>query len=80
MIDSCMPSKLEPGFAAASARAVFSPERWIEEATPWVADDGVVVVHLAAGEPAPGEVVARVDGTRWSAVAIARVPRGTKAG
>lgn len=72
---------LEPGFAAASARAVFAPERWLEEARPWVAPDGVVVLHLRAGEPAPAgcEVMGRVDGGRWGAVGVrnAGVPRGT---
>lgn len=69
--------RLEPGFAAASARAVFSPERWIEEATPWVAEGGVIVVHLGAGEDVAGKILGRVDGARWSAVGVARVARAT---
>lgn len=62
--------RLEPGFAAASARAVFEPERWIEEATPWVAEGGVIIVHVGAGETVPGTAVGRIDGARWSAVAV----------
>jgi 16S rRNA (guanine527-N7)-methyltransferase len=72
--------RLEPGFAAASARAVFEPGRWLAEARPWVDEDGVVVVHLRAGEAIAGEVVGRVDGERWSAVGVRNVPRGTLAG
>jgi 16S rRNA (guanine527-N7)-methyltransferase len=70
---------LEPGFDAASARAVFAPDRWIEEARPWVKPGGVVCLHLGAGEGAPGglEVVGRVDGGRWGAVGVRNVPRGT---
>jgi 16S rRNA (guanine527-N7)-methyltransferase len=64
--------RLEPGFAAASARAVFEPRRWIEEATPWVTEGGVIVVHVGAGDAVPGTVVERIDGARWSAVAVAR--------
>jgi len=71
--------RLDPGFAAASARAVFEPERWIAEARPWVDEGGVVIVHLRAGEPIEGEIVGRVDGQRWSAVAVRNVPRGTSA-
>jgi 16S rRNA (guanine527-N7)-methyltransferase len=69
--------RLDPGFAAASARAVFEPRRWIEEASPWVAEGGVIVVHVGVGESVPGEVVGRIDGGHWSAVALANVPRGT---
>lgn len=68
---------LEAGFTAASARAVFEPKRWIEEAGPWVDDHGVIVVHLKVGEKVPGHVLERIDGTRWSAVAVRNVPRGT---
>lgn len=68
---------LEPGFDAASARAVFGPQRWLEEARPWVKPGGVVCLHLG-GEAAPeGEVLGRVDGPRWSAVGVRNVPRGT---
>jgi 16S rRNA (guanine527-N7)-methyltransferase len=69
--------RLEPGFSAASARAVFEPKRWIEEASPWVAPGGLIVVHLGVGEAVSGEILGRIDGTRWSAVAIRNVPRGT---
>ncbi len=69
---------LEPGFDAASARAVFSPQRWIEEARPWVKPGGLVCLHLGVDEPAPeGEVLGRVDGPRWAAVGVRNVPRGT---
>lgn len=70
---------LEPGFDAASARAVFGPERWLEEARGWVKGDGVVCLHLNTGEQAPDgvEVVGRVDGARWAAVGVRNVPRGT---
>lgn len=70
---------LEPGFDAASARAVFGVERWVEEARPWVRAGGVVVLHVGAGEGVPGgcEVVGRVDGGRWGAVGVRNVPRGT---
>ncbi|WP_181233134.1 16S rRNA (guanine(527)-N(7))-methyltransferase RsmG [Enhygromyxa salina] len=69
---------LEPGFDAASARAVFSPERWLEEARPWVRPGGVVCLHLGAGETPEGvRVVGRVDGERWAAVGVENVPRGT---
>ncbi|MFO7564297.1 MAG: RsmG family class I SAM-dependent methyltransferase [Enhygromyxa sp.] len=72
--------RLEPGFAAASARAVFEPQRWLAEAGPWVEEDGVIVVHLGVGEKLPegaGAVLGRVDGSKWSAVAVKNVPRGT---
>jgi 16S rRNA (guanine527-N7)-methyltransferase len=69
--------RLEPGFAAASARAVFDPTRWLAEAAPWVDEGGVVIVHLGVGEGVDGEVLGRIDGERWSAVAIRNVPRGT---
>lgn len=70
---------LEPGFDAASARAVFAPERWVEEARNWVKPGGLVCLHLGAGEAAPEgcEVVGRVDGGRWGAVGVRNVPRGT---
>jgi 16S rRNA (guanine527-N7)-methyltransferase len=64
--------RLEPGFAAASARAVFGVERWIDEASSWVEPGGVIVVHLRVGESVEGEIVGRVDGERWSAVGVAR--------
>lgn len=64
--------RLEPGFAAASARAVFEPGRWIEEARPWVAEGGVIVVHVGVGETVAGTELGRIDGPRWSAVAIER--------
>lgn len=68
--------RLESDFNAASARAVFEPRRWIEEATPWMAEGGVIIVHLGVGESVPGEVLGRIDGERWSALAVG-VPRGT---
>ena|SRR5690554_4535347 len=68
--------RLEGGFAAASARAVFEPTRWIAEAGPWMTPGGVVVVEVGVGEAVAGDVVGRVDGVRWSAVGV-RVPRGT---
>jgi 16S rRNA (guanine527-N7)-methyltransferase len=68
---------LEPGFAAASARAVFEPQRWIAEARPWVVEDGVIVLHLRAGEGVGGDELGRVEGGRWSAVGVRNVPRGT---
>ena len=72
---------LEPGFDAASARAVFGVERWLEEARPWVKPGGLVCLHLGADEAAPrgDEVLGRVDGPRWSAVGVRNVPRGTGA-
>ncbi len=63
-------ARLEPGFSAASARAVFAPAQWLEEAAPWLADDGVIVVHVRAGEGVAREVVGRVDGARWSVVGV----------
>jgi 16S rRNA (guanine527-N7)-methyltransferase len=63
-------ARLEPGFAAASARAVFGPDQWVAEATPWVVAGGTVIVHLGAEEKLVGEVVGRVDGERWSAVGV----------
>lgn len=68
--------QLESGFDAASARAVFEPRRWIEEATPWMAEGGAIIVHLGVEESVPGEVLGRIDGERWSALAVG-VPRGT---
>lgn len=63
---------LEPGFDAGSARAVFAPSRWIEEARRWVKPGGAIVLHLKAGEhgPAGTEELGRVDGDRWGAVAV----------
>ncbi|PRQ03563.1 16S rRNA methyltransferase GidB [Enhygromyxa salina] len=70
---------LEPGFDAASARAVFSPERWIAEVTPWMKPRGMICLHLNAGDSVPegSELAGRVDGERWSAVGVWSVPRGT---
>ncbi|WP_146660526.1 16S rRNA (guanine(527)-N(7))-methyltransferase RsmG [Enhygromyxa salina] len=70
---------LEPGFDAASARAVFAPERWVAEARPWVRPGGMICLHLGAGEVPPEgvRVLGRVDGDRWSAVGVENVPRGT---
>jgi 16S rRNA (guanine527-N7)-methyltransferase len=70
---------LEPGFDAASARAVFAPDRWLDEARPWVKAGGIICLHVRSGESAPEgcEVVGRVDGGRWAAVGVRKVPRGT---
>jgi 16S rRNA (guanine527-N7)-methyltransferase len=70
---------LEPGFDAASARAVFSPDRWLTEVGPWMRPGGVIFLHLGTGEAAPDgvRVLGRVDGERWSAVGVEAVPRGT---
>jgi 16S rRNA (guanine527-N7)-methyltransferase len=69
--------RLEPGFAAASARAVFERHRWLEEAAPWVEPGGVIIVHVGVDEEVQGETLGRIDGARWSAVAVRNVPRGT---
>ncbi|MFV8751095.1 16S rRNA (guanine(527)-N(7))-methyltransferase RsmG [Nannocystaceae bacterium ST9] len=51
----------------ASARAVFEPRRWMEEARPWVRPGGVIVVHMSVVDPdLEAELVGRVDGERWS--------------
>ena len=69
--------RLEGGFAAASARAVFEPTRWIAEAEPWMAPGGMIVVEIGVGERIEGDLLGRVDGERWSAVGVRSVPRGT---
>lgn len=69
-------SVLQPGFAAASARAVFSPAQWKAEAEPWLAPGGLVVLHVGLDDEVEGDVVERVDGARWSVIGV-RVPRGT---
>ena len=73
---------LEPGFDAASARAVFSPQRWVDEASVWVRPGGVICLHLGTGDAGPegAKVMGRVDGGRWSAVGVESVPRGTSLG
>lgn len=55
-------------FDWASARAVFSPERWVEVARGVVAPGGIVVVHLHKGDVDPPgvEVAGVVEGIRWS--------------
>lgn len=62
---------LEGDFAAASARAVFKPARWVTEGCPWLREGGVLVLHLKAGEPVPSGVVEveRVEHGQWAAVA-----------
>lgn len=56
-----------PGLAdVASARAVFEPRRWMDEARPWVREGGVIVVHLGVGDADVGDGIDRVDGERWS--------------
>lgn len=55
-------------FEWASARAVFSPEAWLEAAGVVVAAGGVVVAHLHRGDLDPTGWVAEaaVEGGRWS--------------
>jgi 16S rRNA G527 N7-methylase RsmG len=55
-------------YAIASARGVFRPRLWLEEAEAWVRSGGIVLVHLTRGaeDPDGREPVARVDGPRWS--------------
>lgn len=59
---------VEGKFEWASARAVFSPERWVEAARGIVVPGGVVVVHLHRGDADPPgmEAVGLVEGARWS--------------
>jgi 16S rRNA (guanine527-N7)-methyltransferase len=71
-------SSLEPGFSAASARAVFGPDQWTVEAQPWVSVGGLIVLHVGTGDHVRAEV-ARVDGARWSVVAVRNVARETSA-
>lgn len=63
--------RLEPGFDWTSARAVFTPEMWVEVGQHWVHPGGVVVAHVGVETPPmplPDRMreVARVDGERWS--------------
>jgi 16S rRNA (guanine527-N7)-methyltransferase len=62
---------LEGPFAAASARAVFSPQRWVAEGCPWLQSTGLLFLHLRAGEATPEGVVeiGRVEHGQWAAVA-----------
>nr|WP_255216196.1 RsmG family class I SAM-dependent methyltransferase [Pseudenhygromyxa sp. WMMC2535] len=62
--------RLERSFDAASARAVFSPERWVEEGRPWLADGGVLYLHLRVGDLAPLGVdeLGRIERGKWSLV------------
>jgi 16S rRNA (guanine527-N7)-methyltransferase len=56
------------GFRWASARAVFSPEIWMQRAQVLLSEQGVVVVHLHRGDPDPLglESAGAIDGERWS--------------
>ena len=56
------------GFRWASARAVFSPEVWVQRAQVLLAEQGVAVVHLHRGDVDPLGLSAAgaVDGDRWS--------------
>ena len=69
---------LEPGFDVASARAVFTPLQWIDEARHWLRPTGLICLHLRAGDSAPvgADVLGRIEGPRWAAVGVG-VPRGT---
>lgn len=55
-------------FEWASARAVFSPQAWLESAGVLLADGGVIVTHLHRGDADPEGWVAvdAVEGERWS--------------
>jgi 16S rRNA (guanine527-N7)-methyltransferase len=55
-------------FEWASARAVFSPMEWVRRSPVLLAQGGITVVHLHAGDPDPsGHVaLAAVDGGKWS--------------
>ncbi|HEY0132421.1 MAG TPA: RsmG family class I SAM-dependent methyltransferase [Nannocystis sp.] len=56
------------GFRWASARAVFSPEVWVQRSQVLLAEQGVTIVHLHRGDADPLGLVAAasVDGERWS--------------
>jgi 16S rRNA (guanine527-N7)-methyltransferase len=55
-------------FEWASARAVFSPQAWLDAAGVVVAEGGVVVAHLHRGDldPVGWVAAATVEGLRWS--------------
>ena len=63
---------LQAPFDVASARAVFSAERWLREARPWLRPGGLACLHLRARDPVPdgATIAARVDGPRWSIVGV----------
>ncbi|MDC0718601.1 16S rRNA (guanine(527)-N(7))-methyltransferase RsmG [Nannocystis bainbridge] len=62
-----------PGsFDWASARAVFSPEVWVEVGRQWVKPGGVVVAHVRAETGVFAGEVGRVDDARWSIRGVAR--------
>ena len=56
------------GFRWASARAVFSPEVWVQRSQVLLAEQGVTIVHLHRGDADPLGLAAAgsVDGERWS--------------
>ena len=55
----------------ASARAVFKPAKWVEEARHWLQPGGVAILHLHAGDPAPAGFaeIARTSGAQWTVAA-----------
>lgn len=61
---------LEGGFDAASARAVFSPSEWVEQARPWLRGGGHVFVNLPREAACPPGIreVGRVEVGRWAAL------------
>ncbi len=67
-----------PGsYGVASARAVFDPSVWLDEASCWVSDDGVVLVHLLEDAPVPVGggafvVAAEAISGRWRVVGLRR--------
>lgn len=56
------------GLRWASARAVFSPEVWVQRAQVLLTEGGIAVVHLHRGDADPLGLAAAgaVDGERWS--------------
>ncbi len=69
---------LASDFDACSARAVFSPERWVLEGGPWLRDGGLLFAHLGADGNVPRglEECGRVAFRKWMVVG-GTVPRGT---
>lgn len=61
-------SRIETAFVALSARAVFSADRWLSEASEGVVTRGVVVCHVDCGAEEVGgrKPMAVVSGSRWS--------------
>ena len=56
------------GYRWASARAVFSPEVWVQRSHVLLAEQGITIVHLHRGDADPLGLAAAdtVDGERWS--------------